>query len=164
MAGEPGGSPMFDVARGRFVRGAHRDRQGITGEQPREIRRAPHITASGWIAGRQRRGGRHERRPNCAQGGAERGVRVEVGETLEVVARDAELEILAGEGIEVETISPHRLTGRGTRSILGLGDLVADQVMDVVLRLTFPYGQLGRETGLIVRAIDRTLPVGSGTA
>ena len=36
-----------------------------------------------------------------------------------------------------------------------LGDLVADQVVDVVLRLTFPYGQLGRETGLIVRAIDR---------
>jgi hypothetical protein len=25
----------------------------------------------------------------------------------------------------------------------------------VVLRLTFPYGQLGRETGIIVRALDR---------
>jgi Ca-activated chloride channel homolog len=79
----------------------------------------------------------------------------EVGETLEVVARDAELEVLAGEGIAVETVSPHRLTGHGTRSVVGLGDLVADQVVDVVLRLTFPYGQLGRETGLIVRAIDR---------
>jgi hypothetical protein len=79
----------------------------------------------------------------------------EVGETLEVVARSAELEVLAGEGIAVETISPHRLTGHGTRSIIGLGDLVADQVVDVVLRLTFPYGQLGRETGIIVRPIDR---------
>jgi Ca-activated chloride channel family protein len=79
----------------------------------------------------------------------------EVGETLEVVARNAELEVLAGEGIAVETISPHRLTGHGTRSIIELGDLVADQAVDVVLRLTFPYGQLGRETGLIVRAIDR---------
>jgi hypothetical protein len=79
----------------------------------------------------------------------------EVGETLEVVARNTELEVLAGEGIAVETISPHRLTGHGTRSIIELGDLVADQAVDVVLRLTFPYGQLGRETGLIVRAIDR---------
>jgi Mg-chelatase subunit ChlD len=79
----------------------------------------------------------------------------EVGETLEVVARDAELEVLAGEGIEVETLSPHRLSGSGTRSIIALGDLVADQVLDVVLRLTFPYGQLGRETGTIVSVRDR---------
>jgi Ca-activated chloride channel family protein len=79
----------------------------------------------------------------------------EVGETLEVVARDAELEILAGEGVEVESISPHRLDGRGTRSIVALGDLVSDQVVDVVLRLTFPYGQLGRETGLIIAVRDR---------
>lgn len=79
----------------------------------------------------------------------------EVGETLEVVARDAELEVLAGEGIEVETISPHPLTSRGTRSLVALGDLVADQVLDVVLRLTFPYGQLGRESGLILSIRDR---------
>jgi Ca-activated chloride channel family protein len=79
----------------------------------------------------------------------------EVGETLEVVAKDAELEVLAGEGIDVETISPQRIDGRGTRSIVGLGDLVADQAVEVVLRLTFPYGQLGRDTGLIIRARDR---------
>ena len=36
-----------------------------------------------------------------------------------------------------------------------LGDLVADQVQDVVLRLTFPFGQLGRETGIIVGISDR---------
>ncbi len=79
----------------------------------------------------------------------------EVGETLEVVARDAKLELLAGEGIAVEVISPHRLSGHGTRSLVSLGDLVADQVIDVVLRLTFPFGDIGRDTGLIVRAIDR---------
>ena len=79
----------------------------------------------------------------------------EVGETLEVVARDVELEILAGEGVEIETISPHPLTGRGSRSIIALGDLVADQQIDVVLRLTFPYGQLGRETGIIIGIGDR---------
>jgi Ca-activated chloride channel homolog len=79
----------------------------------------------------------------------------EVGETLEVVARNADLEVLAGEGVAVETISPHQLAGHGTRSVVALGDLVADQIVDVVLRLTFPYGQLGRETGIIVRALDR---------
>jgi Ca-activated chloride channel family protein len=79
----------------------------------------------------------------------------EVGETLEVVARDVELEVLAGEGVEIEAISPHRLTGHGTRSIVALGDLVADQQIDVVLRLTFPYGQLGRETGIIIGIGDR---------
>ena len=79
----------------------------------------------------------------------------EVGETLEVVARDAELEVLAGEGVDVETVSPHPLQARGSRSIVALGDLVADQTLDVVLRLTFPYGQLGRETGIIVGIRDR---------
>lgn len=79
----------------------------------------------------------------------------EVGETLEVVARDVELEVLAGEGIAIEAISPHPVTGRGTRSVVSLGDLVADQVLDIVLRLTFPYGDLGRETGVIVAIDDR---------
>lgn len=79
----------------------------------------------------------------------------EVGEALEVVARDAELELLAGEGVGVETISPHPLDGRGTRSIVRLGDLVSEQTLDVVLRLEFPYGDLGRETGLIIAIHDR---------
>ena len=79
----------------------------------------------------------------------------EVGEALEVVARDVELELLAGEGVEVEAISPHRVAGRGTRSTVGLGELVADQVIEIVFRLTFPYGDTGRETGLILGISDR---------
>jgi Ca-activated chloride channel family protein len=79
----------------------------------------------------------------------------EVGETLEVVARDVALEVLAGEGVQVETLSPHRIEARGSRSMVTLGDLVSDQGVDVVLRLTFPYGDLGRETGLIVNLTDR---------
>jgi Ca-activated chloride channel family protein len=79
----------------------------------------------------------------------------EVGETLEVVARNVELEALAGEGVEVETISPHRLAGRGSRSLVAIGDLVADQLVEVVLRLRFPYGRLGQETGIILGARDQ---------
>jgi hypothetical protein len=57
--------------------------------------------------------------------------------------------------VRIETISPHRLEARGTRTVVTLGDLVSDQGVDVVLRLTFPVGNLGRETGLIVNLTDR---------
>lgn len=78
-----------------------------------------------------------------------------MGETLEVVARDAELELVVPEGVHVESISPHPVQARGSRAVIGLGDLVADQVLDIVLRLTFPYGHLGRETRVIVAVNDR---------
>jgi Ca-activated chloride channel family protein len=77
----------------------------------------------------------------------------EVGETLEVTARDAVLEVIAGEGIRVEPITPHPLLPRGDRWRVQLGDLVAEQAVEVVLRLSFPYGELGRETGVRL-AID----------
>ena len=38
---------------------------------------------------------------------------------------------------------------------MSLGDLVSEQVVEVVLRLSFPYGQLGQETGMIVAVTDR---------
>ena len=79
----------------------------------------------------------------------------EVGETLEVVARDAELEVIVAEGVHVEAISPQPVQARGSRAVVSLGDLVADQVLEVVLRLTFPYGDVGRETGAIVTLDDR---------
>jgi Ca-activated chloride channel family protein len=74
----------------------------------------------------------------------------EVGETLEVTARDVAVEIVHPEGVRVEAISPQRVESRGSRTIVTVGDLVADQMVEVVLRLTFPYGDLGRETGVIV--------------
>src|SRR6478736_7854679 len=88
----------------------------------------------------------------------------EVGETLEVVARDATLEVLAGEGIDVDAISPYRLTTSGNRTTVSLGDLVSEQVVEVVLRLSFPYGQLGQETGMIVAVTDQDGVFAGGTA
>ncbi|HET9521049.1 MAG TPA: VWA domain-containing protein, partial [Candidatus Limnocylindrales bacterium] len=79
----------------------------------------------------------------------------EVGETLEVVARDAAIEVVAAEGVEIEAISPQPTQRRGTRTVVSLGDLVAEQVLDVVLRVTFPHGEVGRETGMIVGLTDR---------
>jgi Ca-activated chloride channel family protein len=86
----------------------------------------------------------------------------EVGETLEVLARDVELEVVAAEEVAVEAISPHPSRPRGSRTVVGLGDLVAEQVLDVVLRITFPYGQIGRETGIIVGITDRDGAFASG--
>lgn len=86
----------------------------------------------------------------------------EVGELLEVTAREVIIEVTGPEGIRVETLSPYPLDVRGERTVIRLGDLVADQVVEVVLRLRFPYGQVGREIGALVsvRSADGALEAG----
>src|SRR5262245_3124133 len=79
----------------------------------------------------------------------------EVGETLEVVARDAELEIVSAEDIRIDAITPQPTHRRGNRTTILLGDLVSDQVLDLVIRVNFPYGDVGRETGVIIGLRDR---------
>ncbi len=74
----------------------------------------------------------------------------EVGETLEVVAREVALDVVVADGVRVEAISPQQVVPGVQRAHVLVGDLVADQVVEVVLRLTFPYGELGRETRVIV--------------
>jgi Ca-activated chloride channel family protein len=79
----------------------------------------------------------------------------EVGETLEIVARGVTLEIGAAEGIRVESLSPYPVSeGRG-RTEVTLGDLTSDERVEVVLRLNFPYGELGRSTGAAFTLSDR---------
>ena len=79
----------------------------------------------------------------------------EVGETLEVVARDVALELTARDDIRIEPISPYRASSHGNRTTVALGDLVSEQAIEVVLRLSFPYGDVGRDTGAIVALTDR---------
>jgi Ca-activated chloride channel family protein len=79
----------------------------------------------------------------------------EVGETLEVVARDAAIEVLTAEELVVDALSPHDVRRAGARSLVLLGDLVAEQAVDVVLRLTFPFGDVGRQAGAILTLRDR---------
>lgn len=74
----------------------------------------------------------------------------EVGETLEVVARDVSIDVVAADGVAIEAISPQRTTTRGSRTAVAIGDLVADQTLEVLLRVTFPYGDLGRDVRIIV--------------
>ncbi len=74
----------------------------------------------------------------------------EVGEALDVVARDVTLEIDSPDGVNVESLSPFPFTTRGGRTVVSLGALVAEQVVEVVLRLNFPFGEIGRETGAVL--------------
>ena len=80
----------------------------------------------------------------------------EVGETLEIVARDVSLQVSAPDGVQVEPLSPFpSQASRDGRTVLNLGDLVAEQRLQVVLRLNFPYGEIGHETGALVSLSDR---------
>lgn len=79
----------------------------------------------------------------------------EVGETLEVVAREVVLELTLPESVRVEALSPFRVEQRSGRILVYLGDMVSGQVLSVVLRLTFDFGEVGREVGTFVRIIDR---------
>ena len=79
----------------------------------------------------------------------------EVGETLEVVARDVIVQVTAPTGIGVESLSPYSSRERGGRTEIVIGDLTAEERVSVVLRLSFPYGQLGYSTGALVGLADR---------
>jgi Ca-activated chloride channel family protein len=78
----------------------------------------------------------------------------EVGELLQVVARNVVLEITAPEHLEPRTLSPYRMERHGSRHHVLLGDLVAEQRLEVVLRIKFGYGPIGQEIGILVGATD----------
>lgn len=82
-------------------------------------------------------------------------ISTEVGELLQVVARDATLEITAPDSVAFAGLSPYPLERRGSRLQVLLGDLVAEQRLEVVLRVKFGYGPIGQELGLLVAATDR---------
>jgi Ca-activated chloride channel family protein len=79
----------------------------------------------------------------------------EVGETLEVVARGVTLEISAPEGVRVESLSPYPVRDGHGRTEVTLGDLTSEERVEVILRLNFPYGELGRTTGAMFALSDR---------
>jgi len=79
----------------------------------------------------------------------------EVGETLEIVARDVVIDITARDDIRIDAITPQRVVRQGGRLLVPVGDLGSEQVVEVVLRLSFPYGELRQETGVILGLVDR---------
>ncbi len=69
----------------------------------------------------------------------------EVGELLEVTARGVALRIAGPDGIRIEPLSTFAFDRSMHDGTLHVGDLVADQVVRVVVALTFPLGELGSE-------------------
>jgi Ca-activated chloride channel family protein len=82
-------------------------------------------------------------------------VTTEVGEALDVVAHDVSLELTVPEDVRVASLSPFPSSGRGTRTTVRIGDLVSGQLVRIVLQLTFPHGEAGRELGAILSVADR---------
>ncbi len=72
----------------------------------------------------------------------------EVGESLDVVARDVRVWIEAPEGVTVTALSAHRSERQGDRTAIVLGDLVSEQRLSLVVQLNFPYGDVGRSHGV----------------
>ena len=79
----------------------------------------------------------------------------EVGETLEVVAREVVLELTLPKSVRVAPLSPFRVEQSPGRARVYLGDMLSGQVLSVVLRVTFDFGEVGREVGVVVRVADR---------
>lgn len=80
----------------------------------------------------------------------------ELGEALEVVARDVRLELTLPFGAQLEILGPERAERRGPDAwAVEIGDLVARQDREVVLRLNFPDGRPGQPADVAVAVRDR---------
>jgi Ca-activated chloride channel family protein len=78
---------------------------------------------------------------------------MEIGETLQTVARGAWLEILAP-GIGVESLNDFPLHHGPDGVRVDLGSLVSGQLVEAVIKLRFPPGEPGSEHRVDVRAGD----------
>lgn len=64
----------------------------------------------------------------------------ELGETLDVVARDVRLSVALPQGVRAEPIGTWRLEASTEGPVVSLPDMVSRQEMELVLRLEFPPG------------------------
>ena len=79
----------------------------------------------------------------------------EVGDTLEVVARDAALQVTLPEGVRIESLGAFPAREVGGRTRVELGDLVSGQEVEVPLRLSFPLGRVGGTLHAVLGLVDR---------
>jgi Ca-activated chloride channel family protein len=90
----------------------------------------------------------------------------ELGEILEVVARDVAIEVESATGVVVRALSEAREDSRDGAWRFGLGDLVSGQEMEVVLHVNFPLGKVGEgvHATISIRDRDGLLEAGEGLA
>jgi Ca-activated chloride channel homolog len=80
----------------------------------------------------------------------------EVGELLEVTAKAVELRIAGPDGIRVEPLGTFSFDREPRGGILHVGDLVAEQLVRLTLKLEFPLGEPGREIGVEFAVRDQS--------
>ena len=79
----------------------------------------------------------------------------ELGELLEVVARDACLTLQLPAGVEAAQLGAFKFLKTDAGIRVGLGDLVSAQELAVVIQFTFPAGQVGDTIAVQVGLSDR---------
>ena len=79
----------------------------------------------------------------------------EVGETLEVVARDVTLDVTLPDGVRLESLGAFPAKARGGRTIVELGDLVSGQEVEVPMRVFFGFGDVGDVLPAVISLSDR---------
>lgn len=65
----------------------------------------------------------------------------ELGEALEIVARDAAVEVVLPAGVRAIPLNDYQSAGVGNSLHVNLGDIVSGQEISLVLRLDFPEGK-----------------------
>lgn len=79
----------------------------------------------------------------------------ELGETLEVVARDVVVVAQASHGVSVATLNSFRVhQEEGGRTRVLLGDLSSRQEVSLILRVTFPEGHEGETAAVVFDVAD----------
>jgi Ca-activated chloride channel family protein len=79
----------------------------------------------------------------------------ELGETLEIVSRDAALQFDLPQGVEAEPLNRFRFERSGKSLTVDLGNLVSEQEVSVVVALRFPAGAVGDALSAAVCLADR---------
>jgi Ca-activated chloride channel family protein len=79
----------------------------------------------------------------------------EVGETLEVVARDVTLDVTLPDGARLESLGAFPARVRGGRTVVELGDLVSGQEVEVPMRVLFGFGDVGAVLPAVMSLSDR---------
>ena len=79
----------------------------------------------------------------------------ELGETLEVVARDAALVAQVPEGVRLQPLQTLAINEAGQLVRIELGDLVSAQELQVVLRVSLPAGGTADHIGIKLHLVDR---------
>ncbi len=79
----------------------------------------------------------------------------EVGETLEIVARNVALDVMYPQGVRFESLGAFQARVARDRAIVEIGDLVSGQEVEVPLRLSFPTGAEGESVTAMFGVADR---------